>query len=251
MTDRAYARYPSLEGRKVFITGGATGIGAALVRAFSGNGAIVGFNDIDRAAGEALARDSGARFLPADASDPDALQASVNAFAHEAGELDALVNNVANDIRHEIGEVTPDFWRENLAVNLDPAFFASQAALAHLKAAGGGAIVNFGSINAYLGPADIAVYTAAKAGVVGLTRSLARAFGPDRIRVNALMPGWVSTDKQKRLWLTPEAEAAWRDQCALKDPILPEDVAALALFLTADDSAMITGQEFIIDAGRV
>lgn len=253
MTTRAYATYPSLRGKRVFITGGATGIGAALVERFAANGAATGFNDLDEGAGEALAGRLGdtVSFHPADASAPEALSASIAAFAERAGGIDVLVNNVANDVRHKIEDVTPDFWRRNIAVNLDPVFFASQAALPHLRAAGGGSIVNFGSINAYLGPADIAVYTAAKAGTIGLTRSLARAFGSDRIRVNALIPGWVTTEKQKRLWLTPEAEAAWRELCALKDPILPDDVAALALFLAADDSAMITGQEFVIDAGRV
>ncbi len=252
MTGRRYATYPSLAGKRVFITGGATGIGAALVERFAANGAATGFNDLDEVSGEALSKRlrSGVSFHPADASDPEALKASIAAFIEREGGLDVLVNNVANDVRHEVGEVTPEFWRRNLAVNLDPAFFAAQAALPHLRAAGGGSIVNFGSINAYLGPADIAVYTAAKAGILGLTRSLARAFGPERIRVNAIMPGWVTTEKQKRLWLTPQAEAAWRELCALKDPILPDDVAALALFLAADDSAMITGQEFVIDAGR-
>lgn len=253
MIQRSYATYPSLRDKRAFVTGGATGIGAALVERFAANGAITGFNDLDEASGDALAVRLGdaVSFHAADASDPQALAASVAAFAERAGGIDILVNNVANDVRHKIEDVTPDFWRRNLAVNLDPVFFASQAALPHLRAAGGGSIVNLGSINAYLGPADIAVYTAAKAGIIGLTRSLARALGPDRIRVNALMPGWITTEKQKRLWLTPEAETAWRELCALKDPILPDDVAALALFLAADDSAMITGQELIIDAGRV
>lgn len=246
------ATYPSLSGKRVFVTGGATGIGAALVARFAREGAIVGFNDLAAEAGQALAAaTANTQFVVADASDPAALAGSITSFAEQAGGLDVLVNNVANDVRHRIEEVTPAFWRSNLAVNLDPVFFATQAALPHLRAAGGGSVINFSSINIYIGPADIAVYTAAKAGIIGLTKSFARALGPDRIRVNAIVPGWVVTEKQKALWLTPDAEAAWRELCCLKDPLLPDDVAALALFLAADDSRMITAQALSVDAGRM
>ena len=243
-------------GKRVFVTGGATGIGAELVCQFAALGAGVAFNDINESAGEALAaRLSQAAaapilFLRADASDATALQESVADGAGKLGGLDALINNVANDQRETLDDITPETWRGNLAINLDPVMFASKAAVPYLKAAGGGAIVNFSSLNALLGPADLITYTTAKAGIIGLTKSLAEALGPDRIRVNAIIPGWVVTEKQRHLWLTPEAEAEWKAMCALKDDLRPEDVAHLAVFLASPLSRMITGQGFVIDAGR-
>lgn len=252
MTEAA-ARYPGLAGAGVFITGGATGIGAAMVEAFAAQGCRVAFNDIDEAAGQALATACGpdVHFLHADASDADALQASVRAGAARLGRLDVLINNVANDRRESFDTITPQGWRDNLAVNLDPVFFASQAAAPFLRAAGGGAIVNFSSLNALLGPAELPTYTAAKAAIIGLTKSMARALGADGIRVNAIVPGWISTPRQRRLWLTPEADAAWKAQCCLRIDIAPEDVAQLALFLASPAARAITSQSFVIDGGRV
>ena len=246
-----YAAYPSLAGRTVFITGGASGIGATMVEAFHAQAAKVAFIDIDEAAGEALAgRLDGAWFRRVDVTDAEALKAAVEQAAGALGPVKVLVNNVANDTRHRAAETTPEAWRKGLAVNLDPTFIASTAAYPMMQAAGGGAIINFSSINALLGPAEMATYVAAKGAVNALTKALAREWGPDNIRVNAISPGWVVTPRQLELWLTPEAEAEWVKLVALKERIQPQDVARLALFLAADDSAMITGQNLVIDGGR-
>ena len=253
-----YATYPSLAGRRVFITGGATGIGAAMVEAFSGQGAIVGHCDLaeDAAAGlgEAIAASGHARpwFARVDVTDTPALQQAIGEFAAAVGGLDVLINNVANDSRHDPLATTEASWRQCMAVNLDCAFFASQTAIALMRERGaGGAIVNFSSINAVLGPEGMPGYVTAKAGLLGMTKALARQYGPDGIRVNAILPGWVVTQRQLDLWLTPEAEAAWMEQVCLKQRIEPRDAANLALFLSADDSRMITNQHFVIDGGRV
>lgn len=253
-----HAIYPSLAGRRVFITGGASGIGAAMVEAFSAQGAVVGHLDLaEDAAAELAARieqDGHVRpwFRRVDVSDVPALQAALADFAAENGGFDVLVNNVANDTRHDALTTTEDGWRRIMAVNLDCAFFAAQRAVELMLAGGtGGAIVNFSSITALLGPGDMPGYVTAKAGLLGMTKALARRFGPDGIRVNAILPGWVVTQRQLDLWLTPEAEAEWMEQVCLKRRIEPGDAANLALFLAADDSRMITNQQFVIDGGRV
>ena len=247
-----FADYPSLKDRHVFITGGATGIGAALVEAFAEQGSRVSFIDIAVEAGQALASRLGGTvsFQPCDVTHPDQLQAAIVTAAEHSGPVTVLVNNVANDQRHRAAEMEASAWRANLAVNLDPVFLASQAVRAGMAASGGGSIINLSSINALLGPADLSAYTAAKAAVIGLSKSLAREWGLDAIRVNAVSPGWVVTERQLQLWLTPEAEAAWMEQVALKKRIAPQDVARLVLFLASDDSAMITGQNLVIDGGR-
>ena len=248
----AYADYPSLKARHVFVTGGATGIGAALVEAFAAQAAKVSFIDIAVEAGQALAARLGGTvaFQACDVTSAEDLQAAIAQAARQWGPVTVLVNNVANDQRHRAAEMTASAWRANLAVNLDPVFLASQAVQVGMVASGGGSIINLSSINALLGPADLSAYTAAKAAVIGLSKSLAREWGVDNIRVNAVSPGWVVTERQLQLWLTPEAEAAWMEQVALKKRIAPEDVARLVLFLAADDSAMITGQNLVIDGGR-
>ena len=245
-----FARYPSLEGRGVFITGGATGIGAALVQAFVDQGARVGFIDRDEAAGLALAEGSGAWFERVDVRDADALAAAVVSAQAAIGPIRVLINNVADDTRHAALDTDAAAWRDRLAVNLDPVFLTSRAAQPGMAAAGGGSIINLASINALLGAPDMAAYVAAKSAILGLTKALAREWGAAKIRVNAISPGWVVTERQLKLWLTPEAEADWAKQTALQGRILPGDVARLALFLAADDSAMITGQNHVIDAGR-
>lgn len=246
-----FAAYPSLAGRTVFVTGGASGIGAAMVEAFHAQGARVGFVDLDQQAGDALAgRLSGSWFRRCDVTDAPALQTAVRDAAEALGPLRILVNNVANDTRHTAADTTPEAWRKGLAVNLDPTFIASTAAYPLMKAAGGGSIINFSSINALLGLPEMPAYVAAKGAVNALTKGLAREWGGDLIRVNAISPGWVATERQLELWLTPEAEAEWSRQVALKRRIQPGDVARLALFLAADDSGMITGQNLVIDAGR-
>lgn len=254
----SYASYPSLAGRRVFITGGATGIGAAMVEAFTEQGAVVGHLDLaeDAAAvlGDQLAKAGHTKpwFRRVDVTDAPALKQCIADFAADAGGFDVLVNNVANDTRHDPLSLSEDGWRKCMAVNLDCAFFASQRSVELMRAAGqGGAIINFSSINALLGPSEMPGYVAAKAGLLGLTKAFARHFGPDRIRVNTVLPGWVVTQRQLDLWLTEEAEAAWMDQVCLKQRIEPRDAANLALFLAADDSRMITNQHFVIDGGRV
>jgi len=242
------ATYPSLRGKHVFITGGATGIGAELVRTFAEQAASIRFCDVQDAAGTALAAHIGERatYLHVDVTDVAALQSAV-----ADAPVDILINNVANDARHDPLTTTPDFWRRCMAVNLDATFFACQSAIPMMQQQGGGAIINFSSINALFGPEGMPGYVAAKAGLLGLSKTLARQYGADRIRVNSILPGWVVTERQLEHWLTPEAEDEWAKQVMLKDRILPRDVANLGLFLAADESRMITGQHFIVDAGRV
>ncbi len=247
----AYAAYPSLRGRVAFVTGGASGIGAAFVEAFHGQGAKVGFLDLDADAGEALARRlPGAVFVRCDVTDGDALKAAIASAAALLGPVGVLINNVANDTRHKAEATTAASWRKALAVNLDPAFLAATAVYPEMREAGAGVILNISSINPLLGLPDMAAYVASKGAINALTKSLAREWGPDGIRVNAISPGWVITERQLALWLTEEAEAAWMQQVAVKRRIMPADVARLALFLASDDSAMITGQNLVIDGGR-
>ena len=253
----ARATYPSLSGRSVFITGGASGIGASMVRRFASQGACVGFVDIDEPSAERLMADVRERgddapwFRCVDVRDVTNLKSAVVAFADASKGLGVLINNVADDSRHSPLEVTEESWRNGLSVNLDPAFFASQAAIPIMRRAREGSIINFSSINALIGPTQMPGYVSAKAGLLGLTKALARHYGPDGIRVNAILPGWVATEKQLSTWLTEEAEREWMGQVALKRRIRPGDVASLALFLASDDSSMITNQFFVIDGGRV
>ena len=253
----ARATYPSLSGRSVFITGGASGIGASMVRRFSGQGARVGFVDIDEPSAQSLVADVRKRgddapwFRSVDVRDVTSLKAAVVAFSDATKGLGVLINNVADDTRHSPLEVTEESWRNGLSVNLDPAFFASQAAIPIMRRAREGSIINFSSINALIGPTQMPGYVSAKAGLLGLTKALARHYGPDGIRVNAILPGWVATEKQLSTWLTEEAEHDWMGHVALKRRIRPGDVASLALFLASDDSSMITNQFFVIDGGRV
>ncbi|HEX4098173.1 MAG TPA: SDR family oxidoreductase [Caulobacteraceae bacterium] len=252
MASPAFATYPSLKGRTVFITGGASGIGATFVQAFHDQGAKTAFVDLDETAGQALAGKLGpnAWFQRCDVTDAQALEAAIGDAAKALGPITILINNVANDTRQDPAKVTAEVWRKGLAVNLDPAFIASTAVYPMMKAAGGGSIVNLSSINAILAPGELPTYSAAKGAINALSKSLARAWGVDRIRVNALSPGWVITPRQLELWLTPQAEADWEKLTALKDRIMPEDIACAALFLASDDSRMMTGQNLIVDAGR-
>jgi NAD(P)-dependent dehydrogenase (short-subunit alcohol dehydrogenase family) len=249
MASSGSATYPSLQGRPVMITGGATGIGAAMVRAFAGQGARTGFIDFDAKAGAALAAETGAWFREVDVTNVANLKSAITDFAAASGGLGVLINNVANDTRHDPATTDEAAWRACLAVNLDAAFFAAQAAIPLMRGAGG-SIVNFSSINAVTGPPGMPGYVAAKSALLGLTKALAREYGPEGVRVNSILPGWVVTERQLKLWLTPEAEEAWMQDVPLKRRIMPEDVASLALFLGADDSAMITAQHFTIDGGR-
>ena len=250
-----FARHPGLKGRSVFVTGGGSGIGAAIVEAFVDQGAKVAFVDIDAMTSERLVSDLKAQygnaplFIRCDIKDIAALQAAVARAGSEHGDITALVNNAANDTRHKWDEVTPDYWDDRLAVNLKHVFFAIQAAAPQMKRAGGGAIVNFGSISWKLAMGGMAGYTASKAAMHALTRSMARDLGPDKIRVNTVLPGWIMTDRQKTLWLTPEADAMREAAQCLKVRIEPMDVARLVLFLSSEDSRACSAQEFTIDAG--
>ncbi len=249
--DEGHAVYPSLRGEVVFVTGGASGIGAAFVEAFHGQGARVGFLDLDAQAGQVLAgKLPGAWFGRCDVTDTAALTATIEAAAAALGPIGVLINNVANDTRHKAAETSPQAWRKGLAVNLDPVFICATTVYPMMRARGRGVILNISSINPLLGLPDMSAYVAAKGAINALTKGLAREWGPDGLRVNAISPGWVITERQLELWLTPEAEADWMKQVALKRRILPADIARLALFLASDESAMITGQNLVIDGGR-
>ena len=252
MTDAA--AYPSLRDRTVFVTGGAAGIGAAMVRAFAGQGARVAFVDIDEAAGAALAGElgdapGGVRFDACDVRDVEALGHVIERVGAELGPVTVLVNNAAHDERHAVDDVTPAYWRDRLAVNLDHAFFASQAVRGGMRAAGGGAIVNFGSTNWLVGGSGMIAYQSAKAAMHGLTKGLARELGPDRIRVNCILPGWVMTERQKALWLDEAGERLMDERQSLPGRVQPEDVADAALFLASEQARMVSGQFFVVDGG--
>jgi NAD(P)-dependent dehydrogenase (short-subunit alcohol dehydrogenase family) len=244
MSDDA-VRYRSLEGRRVFVTGGGSGIGEALVRAFAAQGAAVGFLDIDAEAAATVAAATGARWWRCDVRDVAALQAVLA----EAGPAEVLVNNAGRDDRHGLDEVTPDYWDDCLAVNLRHQFFATQAVAPAMRERGGGSVINLGSVSWMRGRPGMVGYTTAKAAIEGLTRTLARELGADGIRVNCIVPGAILTERQRRLWLTPELDRQFLDLQALKFRLEASDVARLALFLASDESRGCTGQDFIVDAG--
>ena len=245
-----FATYPSLKDRVVFITGGASGIGAELVRAFVGQGSRVGFVDILDAEGAALAQETGADYRHCDITDIVALQTAIAETGQRLGAIGVLVNNAANDQRHDLDGVTPEYWDQSLSLNLKPQFFAAQAVRAQMQSLGGGSIINFSSTNALWGSPELSAYATAKAAILGLTRSLARAFGPDNIRVNAILPGAVMTERQRRLWYqTDAAVQALVDRQVLQKVLLPDEVARMVLFLASEDSRMITKQSFVVDAG--
>ncbi len=248
------AQYPSLEDRTVFITGGGSGIGAAMVEAFSGNHAKVVFVDIQDEPSKALAsRLSNARHAPqyffCDITDIGALRGAIERVRKEVGPIGTLINNAANDERHPIDDVSPEYWDKTMAVNLRHQFFAAQAVRPHMQELGGGSIVNFSSIAWMFGGAAFVAYASAKAAVVGLTNSLAREYGSDNIRVNAIAPGAVVTERQLRLWYNEEQADETAQRQAIKRRLLPEDIARAALFLASDDSAMITKQCIVVDGG--
>lgn len=249
---RQIASYPSLKGKAVVITGGAQGIGAAMVRAFAGQGARVGFVDRDAKASAVLCADlPGVAHALCDLRDIAAMQGALAALTAEIGPAQVLVNNAAHDDRHDWQTVTPDYWDERQATNLRHMFFAIQALAPGMIAAGAGSIVNISSSSWLEGMGGLPGYTAAKAAIHGLTRSFARDLGPHRIRVNTVVPGWVMTDRQKALWVTPEAlEGRLARQC-LPALIQPEDVARMVLFLASDEAAMCTGADFRVEAGSI
>ena len=245
--------FPDLSGASVFITGGGSGIGASLTEAFLNQGAKVAFvqrSDASVFCDEMQQKTSNRPlFLPCDITDIAALQGAIAQASEAHGPVTILVNNAANDQRHATLDVTEDYWNWSMAINLKAYFFAIQAVVPGMKAAGGGSIINFSSISYMMGNAGYPIYTAANSGINGMTRSLAREFGPDRIRVNALAPGWVLTQKQKDMWVTPEGLAAHLERQCLKDTIDPEDIAGGCLFLASKASKLMTGQALVIDGG--
>jgi NAD(P)-dependent dehydrogenase (short-subunit alcohol dehydrogenase family) len=250
-----YARYPSLEGRVVLVTGGATGIGESFVTHFARQGARVAFFDILDEPAHALARTLVAEgcptpsYLHCDLADIAALRSAIERILDSYGTVDVLINNAANDQRHQTEDVTPEYWDNCIAVNLRPHFFAIQAVAPAMRAAGRGSIINMSSISWTVPSTGLPAYTTAKAGVVGLTRTMAHELGPANIRVNAILPGGIATERQERLWYTPEYKANMLHRQALKRILYPDDVARLALFLAADDSSAITNQSYVIDGG--
>lgn len=247
-----YASYPSLTNKSVFITGGATGIGASLVAHFAAQGARVRFIDIDDASGERLVASTAGEvsYRHCDVRDIPALQASIAAFEAEVGHVDVLVNNAANDTRHAPDSVDVAYWEDRMQVNLRPQFFAAQAVRAGMARAGGGSIINFGSIVVQMGAANMVGYVTAKAGIHGLTRALARDFGKDRIRVNCLVPGWILTERQVALYWNENSEQQIAASQCIPEKLEPADISRMALFLAADDSRHCTSQSFIVDGGR-
>jgi NAD(P)-dependent dehydrogenase (short-subunit alcohol dehydrogenase family) len=256
MSSDSFARYPSLRDRVVLITGGGSGIGAAMVEQFALQGARVAF--LDRAEESSLALvkklskvPSPPIFLLCDLTDIAALRACIKKAEAQLGPVRVLVNNAASDDRHKLAEVTPEYWDERMAVNLRHHFFAIQASAPGMTAAGGGSIINMSSIAWMIPSTGLPAYIVAKAGIVGLTRTMAHELGASNIRVNAVLPGAILTERQRRLWWTPEYEAEILARQCLKRTLTPDEVARLMLFLAADDSSAITNQSYVIDGGWV
>lgn len=251
------ATYPSLDGRSVFVTGGGSGIGESIVEHFCAQGARVTFVDIAEAPSRALVeriKATGApapHFIPCDLRRIDDLRAAVAEAGERHGPIRVLVNNAGNDDRHSTEKVSVDYWDDRMAINLRPQFFAAQAARSQMRDAGGGSIINFSSITWLVGDPDCPAYVTAKSAIIGLTRALARELGPEKIRVNSVLPGWVMTERQVKLWLTPEGEKQIDDRQCLSERLYPPDIARMVLFLAADDSRMCTSQSFVVDGGWV
>lgn len=253
---RLKATYPDLADRSIFITGGGSGIGAALTRAFAQQGSRVAFVDIAEEASHALVEScvaEGVRhsplFIRCDLRDIAALRDAVEQAHAAHGDITVLLNNAAHDERHKVESVTPEYWDDRIAVNQRHVFFASQAVLPQMQRAGGGSIVNFGSVSWKLRQGGMPAYTMAKASIHGLTRGLARDYGKENIRVNTLVPGWVMTERQLKFWVTPEAEREIDAGQALAGRVRPEHIADMALFLASDAAAMCSAQEFVVDGG--
>jgi NAD(P)-dependent dehydrogenase (short-subunit alcohol dehydrogenase family) len=250
-----FAQYPSLAGQVVFISGGATGLGAEFVEQFARQGSTVAFADIDDEAADVLAERLAAEGLPrplyrhADVRDIPGYQKVLAEVAAVTGPIAVLVNNAANDVRHDSAVLDPTTWADLLAVNLGHHVFAMQTVAPGMRELGGGSIINLGSVAAHAPFVGMPAYIAAKAGVEGLTRTMARELGPDRIRVNCVIPGWVMTERQLRERVTPEAERILDESQCLPGRLVPADIARLVLWLGAADSAMCTGQNWVADAG--
>lgn len=252
-----FATYPSLKDRSVLVTGGGSGIGAAIVHALAAQGSKVAFIDFDAEASRKTVDEVKAAghaaplFLEADLRDIEALRAAVAKAAEAHGDITVLVNNAARDDRHPFAEVTSEYWDDRIAMNLKHQFFCAQAVQPMMKRQGGGSIVNMGSVSWVAGQGGMHAYTAAKAGVLGLTRGQARDFGPDNIRVNCIAPGWIMTERQQRLWLDAAGEAELMQRQCLKRKLYPDEIARVVLFLASDDSSAMTNQQYLADGGWV
>jgi D-xylose 1-dehydrogenase len=250
-----FARYPSLRDRVAFVSGGATGLGAEFVTQLVAQGARVAFVDIDRASGTALAASIAARgcvepmFIECDVRDVPALQTAIAETAARLGSVTILVNNAASDLRRRVDDLDVEFWDNGIAVNVRHHFFAIQAVAPMMREAGGGSVINIGSISAHIDLLDLPVYITAKAGIEGLTRTMARELGHDNIRVNCVIPGWIMTERQLRDWVTPDAAASIDANQCLRHRLYPDDVARMVLWLAADDSRSCTGQNWVVDGG--
>jgi NAD(P)-dependent dehydrogenase (short-subunit alcohol dehydrogenase family) len=255
MSGAAITMYPSLQGKRVFVTGGGSGIGADIVSAYARQGALVAFADRDVTASKALLETLAGQvaetplFIACDLADMNALRAAVVQAAGQLGDFDILVNNTANDERHEFLDVSDDYFDAKMTINLKSAFFAAQAVTPGMLRRGGGAIINLGSTGWKNKVAGYAVYATCKSAVNGLTRSLAREFGKHGVRVNTLTPGWVMTAKQLEKWVDADGEREMDQNQCLPGRIVGEDIANMALFLGSSDSRMVTAQEFVVDAG--
>ena len=252
MTQTPFATYPSLEGKTIFITGGASGIGAELVRGFAAQGANVGFVDLDDTLSQALAKTSAnITYEICDLKDIESLQQALAQLASRLGPATVLVNNAANDDRHSWRDVTPAYWDERLQTNLRHQFFAIQSVAPGMIAAGGGSIINMGSNSWHETGGGFPAYATAKAAVHGLTRTMARDLGQHRIRVNTVVPGWIMTDRQKDLWATPETLESQRKRQCLPDLIEPVYVARMVIFLASDDAAMCSANNYMVEGGSI
>ena len=245
-----------LAGKVVLVTGGASSIGEAIVRRFAEQKSVVVFFDIKVDEGQRLVRELSAEglsahFLNVDLTDIAALRAGISDARKAHGPINVLVNNAAHDERHRTEEMTPEYWDDRVAVNLKHCFFAAQAVLPDMKAAQAGAIINFSSISWIAGQGGMAAYTASKSGMLGLTRSLARDYGSYNIRVNAVAPGWIMTERQIEKWLTPEGEAELMRRQCLKRKLVPDEIAKFVVFLASDEASACTSQHYVVDGGWV
>ena len=250
------AIYPDLEGKPVLVTGGGSGIGASIVRAFARQKAKVGFLDIarepsTRLVDELAAEGFSVRYEYCDVTNIDHLRAAIGEIRAGIGPIRVLINNAAHDDRHAVETVTPEYWDDRIAVNLKHQFFAAQAVLPDMQAAQDGAIVNFGSISWMTAQGGMPVYTASKSAVLGLTRGLARDYGPWNIRVNAIVPGWIMTERQLEKWLTPQAEADLMKAQCLKRKLYPDDISRVVVFFASEEASACTSQHYVVDGGRV
>ncbi|WP_201831441.1 SDR family NAD(P)-dependent oxidoreductase [Microvirga zambiensis] len=250
------AIFTDLKGKVVLVTGGGSGIGEAIVRRFAEQKCRVAFIDIARDASERLVRELTGRGLDAhfeyaDLTDIEALRAAIGRIRNRLGPIQILINNAAHDDRHPTPEVTPEYWDDRIAVNLKHQFFAAQAVLPDMQAANSGSIINFGSVSWMAGQGGMAVYTAAKSAVLGLTRSLARDYGPHNIRVNAIAPGWIMTPRQIEKWMTPESERELMQRQCLKRKLAPDEIARFTVFLASEEASACTNQQYVVDGGWV